>query len=271
MNTASMEEKFSEIVEKNSDSIYESCKKCVDLLEGWGREAQEGFQYFLTQVPLPQYAPGEVPKGFIQIREEEVDVPTQKRIREMEFQIVKELILQDVTEKKFYQELWKRFCDTLLISDRYQRAYFLLRTWLDPRIPYYRLGLGPRMDDETFQACVQQVEPPFKKTRLSAENTEGVHSHGDRRRHPRSKAAGRLLGPYTGKTGKRNRGSEAAGKGAQGLPRAYGPGRSVSAVEGDRRVKRELASFRRPRTTEGSEALVQNLADLCFLPVWPGP
>ena len=99
MNTASMEEKFSEIVEKNSDSIYESCKKCVDLLEGWGREAQEGFQYFLTQVPLPQYAPGEVPKGFIQIREEEVDAPTQKRIREMEFQIVKELILQDVTEK----------------------------------------------------------------------------------------------------------------------------------------------------------------------------
>ena len=167
MNTASMEEKFSEIVEKNSDSIYESCKKCVDLLEGWGREAQEGFQYFLTQVPLPQYAPGEVPKGFIQIREEEVDAPTQKRIREMESQIVKELILQDVTEKKFYQELWKRFCDTLLISDRYQRAYFLLRTWLDPRIPYYRLGLGLRMDDETFQACVQQVELPFKKTRFA--------------------------------------------------------------------------------------------------------
>ena len=69
--------------------------------------------------------------------------------------------------KKFYQELWKRFCDTLLISDRYQRAYFLLRTWLDPRIPYYRLGLGLRMDDETFQACVQQVELPFKKTRFA--------------------------------------------------------------------------------------------------------
>lgn len=154
---------FSRIIEHNKQCLYEICKLCMNLLEENAETAQEGFQYFLRQVSLPRYNPDEIPEELFNVKEEEIDIPTQKRILEMESQIVKELIFQDVSEEVFYQEIWKRISDTLLVSDSYQKSFFLFRMWLDPRVPYYRLGLGVNMDNETYKKCVQQVKPSYEK------------------------------------------------------------------------------------------------------------
>lgn len=154
---------LSGIVDNNRQCLFEICKLCMNLFEGNTETAEEGFQYFLTQVPLPRYKPDEIPEEFFDVDENEIDIPTQKRIREMESQIVKELIFQDVSESVFYEEIWKRISDKLLVSDSYQKSLFLLRLWLDPRIPYYQLGLGVRMDNETYKEYVQQVDLSYKK------------------------------------------------------------------------------------------------------------
>ena len=163
MDVINWNTEFSKAVEENKHCLYDIFKACMDLLIENSDSAQEGFQYFLNQVQMPRYNSDEIPEGFFNIEENEIDDPTQMRIREMESQIVKELIFQDVSEKVFYGEIWKRMSDPLLVSDSYQKSYFLLRMWLDSRVPYYQLGLGVNMSNEAYKKCVQQVNSSYKK------------------------------------------------------------------------------------------------------------
>lgn len=163
MDVINWNAKFSNAVEENKYCLFDICKACMALLIENADNAQEGFQYFLNQVQMPRYNSDEIPEGFFNIEENEIDDPTQMRIREMESQIVKELIFQDVSEKVFYGEIWKRMSDPLLVSDSYQKSYFLLRMWLDSRVPYYQLGLGVNMSNEAYKKCVQQVNSSYKK------------------------------------------------------------------------------------------------------------
>lgn len=163
MDKINWKQEFSDIIEHNSQNLYEICKRCMQRLEECPNFSQDGFQYFLTLIPLPRYTPDEIPETFFDIEESEIDEAAQKRIGEMESQIVKELIFKDVSVNTFYNEIWKRISDTLLVSDIYQKSFFLLRMWLDPRIPYYRLGLGVDMNNDTYKKLVQQVNPQYKK------------------------------------------------------------------------------------------------------------
>lgn len=156
-------ERFSAIVEQNKLCLYEICKLCMSLLEENPGTAQEGFEYFLTKISLPRYSPEEIPEELFDVKEDEIDPPTQERIRGMESQIIKELIFQDVSAETFYMEIWKRISDKLLVSDSYQKAFFLYRMWMDPRVPYYQLGLGHVMSKETYGECVKQVMLPYRK------------------------------------------------------------------------------------------------------------
>lgn len=163
MDKVNWDVKFSDIVEQNKTCLYEICKCSMKLLEENAETAREGFQYFLTRISPPRYSSDDIPDELFEVNEEEIDPFTQKRIREMESQIIRELIFQDVTEETFYTEIWKRVSDKLLVSDSYQRAFFLRLMWLDSRIPYYRLGLGMIMDEEKYQECVKQLEVPYRK------------------------------------------------------------------------------------------------------------
>lgn len=156
-------ERFSAIVEQNKSCLYEICKLSMSLLEENPETAQEGFEYFLTKISLPRYNPEEIPEELFDIKEDEIDLPTQNRIREMASQVIKALIFQDVSVETFYTEIWKRISDKLLVSDSYQKAFFLYRMWMDPRVPYYQLGLGHIMDKETYKERVKQVMLPYRK------------------------------------------------------------------------------------------------------------
>lgn len=163
MNKVNWEQEFSSIVEHNKQNLYEICKICIDFMEKNADSAQEGFQYFLTQVSLPHYNSDEIPDTLFDVEESGLDQATQNRIEEMEDQVVKELIFNDASEEMFYKEIWKRVSDTLLVSDSYQKSFFLLRMWLDSRIPYYQLGLGVTIDSEDYKKYVQQVNLPYRK------------------------------------------------------------------------------------------------------------
>lgn len=154
---------FSKSIEENKRCLYDICKACMNWLMEDTDTAQEGFRFFLTELQFPRYAEDEISDELFDVAEDEIDSDTQNRLDEMECQIVKELIFQNVSEDIFYKEVWKRLSDTLLVSDEYQRAYFLYRLWMDLRIPYYQLGLGTIIDSETYAQCVKRVEIPYKK------------------------------------------------------------------------------------------------------------
>lgn len=163
MNKVNWEAEISNIIEQNSTCLYQICKLFVGLLEKNSDTAKEGFQYFLTEVSPPRYTEEDIPDDLFEIDETEIDSETQIRISKMEFQLVKELILKDVSVDDFYEEIWKRVSDTLLVSDIYQKSFFLYQMWLDPRIPYFQLGVGVDMDDETYKNYVHRLQFAFKK------------------------------------------------------------------------------------------------------------
>lgn len=163
MNKVNWSAEISNIFDQNSTCLYQICKLFVDLLEKNVETAEEGFQYFLTEVSPPRYNEEEIPDDLFEIDETEIDSDTQIRISKMERQLVKELIFKDVSEDDFYEEIWKRVSDTLLVSDIYQKSFFLYQMWLDPRIPYFRLGLGVDINSETYKHCVDKLQIPLKK------------------------------------------------------------------------------------------------------------
>lgn len=154
---------FSQIVEEHKYCLYDICKACMNRLMEDVDNAQEGFRIFLTEVEVPRYAPNEIPEEFFDVDADEIDTPTKTRLTDMEHQIVKELISQNVSEDVFYEEIWNRILDKILVSNNHQRSFLLVCMWLDPRIPYYQLGLGVSMDNDTYKKCVQQLEFPYKK------------------------------------------------------------------------------------------------------------
>jgi hypothetical protein len=154
-------------MEEHKHSLYEICKASMECILENSETAQQGFQFFLTQARMPQFSLDEIPEELFDVAENEIDRPTQKRLRDMENQVVKGLILQDVPEDKFYDEIWTRLNDTILISDIYQKSFLLRQMWLDPRIPYFHLGLGISMDDKIYHEYVKRVEIPYKKMRFA--------------------------------------------------------------------------------------------------------
>ncbi len=151
------------IRDQHSHNLYEICEAVIEYFDQDTSNAQEAFRCFLTQIEIPLYDTGEIPQDFLSISEEKVDRQTCKRLREMEKALVQELIFQDAEENYFYDELWRRLSDTLLVSSSAQKAAFLNWLWLDPCIPYYQLGLGITMDEEMYSDIVEQLYPQRRK------------------------------------------------------------------------------------------------------------
>lgn len=151
------------ICEQHPNSLYEICEAVIEYFNQHSSDAQEMFRCFLTQVEIPSYSEDVMLQDFIAINEAKVSHETNKRLREMERTLVKELIFKDVPEDYFYDELWRRLSDTLLVSSSEQKAAFLNLLWLDPCIPYYQLGIGVQMDEEKYRDIVEQLYPQRSK------------------------------------------------------------------------------------------------------------
>ena len=77
--------------------------------------------------------------------------------------IVANLVRQRLPEESFYENLWEKISDETLLPDKQAQISFLMRLWLDPRIPYYQVGEGCTMDDDEFSRIRDAVWPAIKK------------------------------------------------------------------------------------------------------------
>ena len=77
--------------------------------------------------------------------------------------IVANLVRQRLPEDSFYENLWEKISDETLLPDKQAQISFLMRLWLDPRIPYYQVGEGCTMDDDEFSRIRDAVWPAIKK------------------------------------------------------------------------------------------------------------
>lgn len=163
MSKVNWHTELSDIIEQNTNCLYNICKLCITLFDNNKETAQEGFRYFLTECSPPSYTLDEIPDTLLEVDETEIDANTQNRIGDMEYHLVNELISKDVSEDTFYEEMWKRISDTFLVPDIYQRSFFLYKIWLNPKIPYFQLGSGVEMDNDAYREYVNRLRLPYKK------------------------------------------------------------------------------------------------------------
>lgn len=67
------------------------------------------------------------------------------------------------SEEVFYKNLWNKISDDTLIPDQKAQVAFLIRLWIDPRIPYYQVGEGCSMENAEFACIRDEIWPVIKK------------------------------------------------------------------------------------------------------------
>lgn len=81
--------------------------------------------------------------------------------------VLQNLLPKNPPEADFYHTLWEKLCDSLLFSDEEHQIAFLMRLWMDLRIPYFhRDSMGLKMEDAEFQAIFEKILPVLKKAQF---------------------------------------------------------------------------------------------------------
>ncbi|MCM1157262.1 MAG: hypothetical protein NC300_02040 [Bacteroidales bacterium] len=99
----------------------------------------------------------------------------------MEYKALTEGILNKLWGKKldepvFYQELWNALNSDFLFETKKAKAFALNSICRDVRIPYYKLGEGLTMTEESFMENRNTVKTELKKIRLIMASDYGQYT-----------------------------------------------------------------------------------------------
>ena len=91
------------------------------------------------------------------------DDPNFSSVKDLERRIVHSLIGSNPSEEFFYHNICQKINDSLLFPDFSSQVSFLTCLWLDSRIPYFQLEEGCLMENEKYQAILEELSPLLKK------------------------------------------------------------------------------------------------------------
>lgn len=78
--------------------------------------------------------------------------------------ILDKLVGERLCEEEFYKKLWEAIEDNeLIFSKKEEKIYALYQIWSDPRIPYFYLKTGLKMDNEEFKEICLNDKIKIKK------------------------------------------------------------------------------------------------------------
>lgn len=150
------------VAEQHKRSPWELCQGVWKLMQQQSEaERERYFRVFLQEIDLSvleESGDGNLPQ------------PDEDCFTEADAiadKVLKNLLLKNPQEADFYHTLWEKFCDSLLFSDEAHQIAFLMRLWMDLRIPYFhRDSMGLKMDDAEFQAIFEKILPVLKKAQF---------------------------------------------------------------------------------------------------------
>lgn len=146
-------------IQDNRENLWDACSAVWSLIRAKDEEEQERyFTLFLRDIDLydvdiddeSHEKLKELQDGFL-------------KVKDLEKRIIKSLISNNPTEASFYRQLWEKINDSLLFPNPVSQISFLACLWSDTRIPYFQLEEGLFMDDERYQAILEELSPYIKK------------------------------------------------------------------------------------------------------------
>lgn len=152
-------EELMSIVKHNRANIREVCEEVWTLVnKKQGSEQEFYFTAFLRDVDLYDVDLDDD----VQVNFEEADSNFSK-VKDLEKRIVGSLVNGNPSEESFYSQLWNKINDDLLFPDYSSQVSFLTCLWSDARIPYFQLDKGCLMENEEYQAILEELSPYIKK------------------------------------------------------------------------------------------------------------
>lgn len=146
---------------KSPTRLYSVCQEFLQLMDEKEKPQQVlYFKAFLTEISVRDMGE-ELPENFLGL--DMIPQKDRQELLQLKNRMIFNLIQARVDEDVFYSTLWEKMMDPALISNIESRAAFLQYLWIDNRIPYYKLGEGCSMDNESYQAIVKRIQPSLNK------------------------------------------------------------------------------------------------------------
>ena len=152
-------EELVSVVHHNPTNIREICEEVWSFIKEKQESDQERyFTVFLRDIDLYDVEIVDDDKlGF------EEDDPDYSKVKDLERRIVGSLVDGNPSEEDFYSQIWAKISDSLLFPDNMSQVFFLTCLWYDSRIPYFQLDEGCLMENEEYQAILEELAPHIKK------------------------------------------------------------------------------------------------------------
>lgn len=155
-----MPKELEKILQKKYQTLYETCSAVLQFISA--QEEYKRLSYFTSFLQNGKFfdLPVENPETFLS---EEVKSRITGDVKSLCARILENLIKENVPEEDFYKKLWEKLCDNTLLSDNAAKTAFLTCLFLDARLPYFHLEEGLSMDNDTFQATFDNIQPQLRK------------------------------------------------------------------------------------------------------------
>ena len=159
------------IIRKNLDKViklpvenlWNTCAEVLDLIES--REPKEQASYlkaFLADYDLRDI---EIQKE-VNVEDYGENKGRYDSVAEIANRFLPNMIKANPDEDTFYIKLWQRFHSDDLFPDREDRIALLTKVWVDPRIPYYKISEGIKMENDEFERINSELSEAIKKARF---------------------------------------------------------------------------------------------------------
>lgn len=86
---------------------------------------------------------------------------------------------QNLSEEEFYDELWNKVIHSPFFPSEREQAFALYYVWIDKRVPYFQLGEGKRMSNESYRQYISELSLEIKKV-LYILNTSSLSQKTER-------------------------------------------------------------------------------------------
>lgn len=147
-------------VNDHSSTAWSACEAVWDLIQS--QDQKDRKKIFFTFIDRIYIEDVEVEDEDEFLPKNVADIITED-INRLVNRIIKNLVRRRPSEEIFYENLWNKINDDTLLPNKKAQVSFLIRLWIDPRIPYFQVGEGCTMEDDEFNRVQNDVWPMIRK------------------------------------------------------------------------------------------------------------
>ncbi len=160
---ASIYNELNAIIEENLSSVVDVCGKLLEWIESRPEYTQLAyFECFLKEFDIVDLDIEDYDSFLSEIAQENAD-NGENNVRQLGYNVIRNLVKKNVPESEFYKELWRILHDETLIASEESKVFLFSQFWLDVRTPYFQLENGCTMDNEEFTKTIADMKNQLNK------------------------------------------------------------------------------------------------------------